>query len=49
MLNDEINDEMRGEMTIPNFCQGIAYFGQELPEFAEYGKAPVIKEEEKLQ
>lgn len=27
--------------TIPDFCQGIQYFGEELPQFATLGKTPV--------
>jgi len=30
--------------TIPDFCQGIQYFGEELPQFATLGKTPVIAE-----
>lgn len=28
--------------TIPAFCQGIKFFGDSLPEFAEYGQEPAI-------
>ncbi|MEG3438565.1 phosphoketolase [Pannus brasiliensis CCIBt3594] len=30
--------------TIPEFCQGIQYFGEALPEFEKYGKKAVIGE-----
>lgn len=30
--------------TIPNFCQGIQYFGQQLSEFSDYGQKPAIPE-----
>ncbi|MGF1602054.1 MAG: phosphoketolase [Thermosynechococcaceae cyanobacterium] len=29
--------------TIPTFCQGIQYFGKQLPDFEQYGQAPVIQ------
>ncbi|MGB7415463.1 MAG: phosphoketolase [Thermosynechococcaceae cyanobacterium] len=29
--------------TIPNFCQGIQYFGQPQPEFEKYGQDPIIQ------
>jgi len=28
--------------TIPTFCEGIQYFGEDLPQFADLGKTPVI-------
>ncbi len=33
--------------TIPAFCQGIKYFGKDLPDFDKYGKSAVIGEGEK--
>lgn len=30
--------------TIPSFCQGIQYFGKQLPEFDTYGQEPAIPE-----
>lgn len=35
---------MTATSTIPEFCQGIQYFGEPLPEFEKYGKKAVIGE-----
>ena len=32
------------DISIPDFCDGIAYFGDALPEFATYAAEPVIRE-----
>jgi phosphoketolase len=34
---------MTATSTIPDFCQGIKYFGQPLPEFEKYGKEAAIE------
>lgn len=38
---------MTAHSTIPDFCQGIQYFGEKLPDFDQYGSEAVIKEGEK--
>jgi len=32
----------KARLAIPDFCQGIQYFGEQLPEFENYGKQPAI-------
>ena len=32
----------KASSTVPNFCEGIQYFGEELPDFETYGRTPAI-------
>ncbi|WP_353929907.1 phosphoketolase [Okeanomitos corallinicola TIOX110] len=33
----------KASSTVPNFCEGIQYFGEALPDFEKYGANPVIE------
>ncbi|MFM2064386.1 MAG: hypothetical protein RLZZ507_4057 [Cyanobacteriota bacterium] len=33
----------KASSTVPNFCEGIQYFGEALPDFETYGATPVIE------